>query len=226
MNSLKMRGIVFDLDGTLVNSLADLGESMNRVLTEMALPEHALGDYRRYVGDGIRMLVTRALPEAARSEEYVVRAVERLRVVYGARWDLKTRPYDGMAETLARMKALQLPLGVLSNKPHGLTLNVVERFFPPGTFAAVLGAEAGFARKPEPDGAIELARRLSVHAQDCLYVGDTATDMLTAHAAGMYPVGALWGFRDAEELLSSGARLLVKRPVDLIEIVASRMPSA
>jgi phosphoglycolate phosphatase len=213
-----MHAVVFDLDGTLVDSLADLGESMNAVLAELALPTHPLVDYRRFVGDGIRMLVFRAMPESARSQDHIADAVARLRSVYGARWDLKTRPYEGITETLSRLVALGFRLAVLSNKPHALTVSVVERFFPAGTFSAVLGAEAGFPRKPEPAGAIDLALRMSVRAQDCCYVGDTATDMLTARAAGMYSVGALWGFRDAEELLASGARCVAEQPRDLIRI--------
>ena len=221
-----MHAVVFDLDGTLVDSLADLGESMNEVLAALALPEHPLVDYRRFVGDGIRMLVLRSLPDSARSEESVAEAVARLRTVYGARWDLKTRPYAGIAEALSRLAALRLPLAVLSNKPHGMTVKIVERFFPQHTFSAVLGAEAGFQRKPDPEAAIELARRLSVRPENCYYVGDTATDMLTARAAAMYPIGALWGFRDAEELLASGARSLAAQPADLVEIVTKLVASA
>jgi len=221
-----MHVVVFDLDGTLVDSLADLGESMNSVLADLALPQHPLDAYRHYVGDGIRMLVVRALPEAARSEAVVTEAVARLRVTYGSRWDLKTRPYEGIADTLTRLIQHDARLAVLSNKPHGLTLRVVERFFPAGTFSAVLGAEAGFPRKPEPAAAIELARRLSVSPAHCCYVGDTATDMKTARAAAMYPIGALWGFRDAHELLASGAKSLAKKPPDLLAIVTARSRSA
>jgi phosphoglycolate phosphatase len=218
--------VVFDLDGTLVDSLADLGESMNEVLADLALPQHPLVAYRHFVGDGIRMLVLRALPENARSEESVAAAVSRLREVYGARWHLKTRPYPEICAVLRRLAALRLRLSVLSNKPHTLTLSVVERFFAPGTFTAVLGSEAGFPRKPEPAAAIELAHRLSVDAAQCCYVGDTATDMRTARAAGMYPIGALWGFRDAEELLASGAETLAEQPSDLVSIVSRLVESA
>lgn len=221
-----MDAVVFDLDGTLVDSLADLGESMNAVLTDLALPEHAIAEYRRFVGDGIRMLVLRALPEAARSEQLIDGAVAKLRTVYGARWDLKTRPYDGVIETVVALTALGVRLGVLSNKPHPLTVKVVERFFPLGAFSAVLGAEAGFPRKPDPAAALELARRLSVRPERCCYVGDTATDMLTARSARMYAVGALWGFRDADELLSAGARSLAAAPHDLIGLVKTPRSSA
>lgn len=220
-----MRAVVFDLDGTLVDSLADLGESMNEVLAELSLPQHPLVAYRRFVGDGIRMLVFRALPDSSRSDECVATAVARLRDVYGARWDRKTRPYAQTTETLRRLTDLGLRLGVLSNKPHAFTTSIVERFFSPSAFAAVLGAEAGFPRKPDPSAAIELARRLSVQPPECFYVGDTATDMQTARGAGMYAIGALWGFRDADELLSSGAQSLAERPSDVVTIVSAVLSS-
>jgi len=223
---VSVQAAVFDLDGTLVNSLADLGESMNAVLAELELPQHPLAAYRRFVGDGIRTLVVRALPETARSDERVSAAVERLRSVYGARWDLKTRPYDQMTDTLNSLGKLGLRLGILSNKPHPLTVRVVERFFPAGTFTAVLGAEAGFPRKPDPASALELARRLSVEASNCCYVGDTSTDMRTARAAGMYAIGALWGFRDADELSSSGAQALAETPSDVLRIARALVSSA
>jgi phosphoglycolate phosphatase len=221
-----MKAAVFDLDGTLVDSLADLGESMNTVLAALGLPEHPLDSYRRFVGDGIRMLVLRALPEPARSDDRIVAAVEMLRHVYGSRWDRKTRPYAEITEMLEQLRLRGIRLGVLSNKPHALTVRVAERFFAPNTFVAVLGAEAGFPRKPDPGVAIELARRLAVHAAECCYVGDTATDMRTARAAGMYAIGALWGFRDADELSSSGAHALATRPSEVISILTGLASSA
>lgn len=211
--------IIFDLDGTLVDSLADLGESVNVVLAERGLAPHSLDAYRGFVGDGIINLVRRALAPADATEIVVDQCVDRLRDVYGARWDRKTRPYPEMAQTIATLRGLHVELAVLSNKPHPLTRVIVERFFESGAFRAVLGAEAGFARKPDPGGALELARICEVAPEHCMYVGDTATDMQTALAASMRPVGVLWGFREAAELSAAGAATLVARPIEIVDLV-------
>ena len=216
---MNARGVVFDLDGTLVDSLADLGESVNCALVELGLEPHPLDVYRHFVGDGIVALVRRALGDAATSDSLVDDTVARVRAVYGARWDRKTRPYPGIAATVATLGSTGLVLGVLSNKPHALTTAIVARFFPSDSFRAVLGAEAGYARKPDPAGAFELARRCGLAPEHCLYVGDTATDMNTARRARMTPIGALWGFRDALELREAGAVVLIAEPRELIDVV-------
>ena len=215
--------IIFDLDGTLVDSLADLGESVNSVLGERGLPTHPLDAYRKFVGDGIVVLVRRALGDASASTKLVDDCVARVRAVYGGRWDLKTRPYPGVVPAVAQLRELGCMLAVLSNKPHPMTTVIVSRFFPEGSFHAVLGAEMGYARKPNPSGALELAARCGVAPARCLYVGDTATDMETASRAGMQSIGALWGFRDAAELKAAGASVLVARPSDLVEVLGDRM---
>lgn len=211
--------VIFDLDGTLVDSLADLGESMNAVLERLSLPIHPIAAYRRFVGDGIRNLVLRALPDGARDEATITRGTALLRSVYGSRWDLKTRPYEGIPTALEALRARGVRLAVLTNKPHPVSVKIVERFFPSGVFDAVLGAERGYPRKPDPGGALALASRLGATVQECAYVGDTATDMKTAVAAGMWPIGCLWGFRDADELLGAGARALAEFPHELVAMV-------
>lgn len=212
------RAVILDLDGTLVDSLADLGESMNFVLEKHGFPVHTIVAYAGFVGDGIRNLVLRSLPDG--SDEAVVSAcVSELRSVYAECWHVRTRPYAGMQPALVAFRSLRLKTAVLTNKPHGVALQVVSHFFDRSSFDEILGAECGFARKPDPAGALELARRLAVTPQECLYVGDTATDMRTAVAANMVGVGALWGFRGAAELEAAGAVHLIDRPSDIVKLL-------
>jgi phosphoglycolate phosphatase len=212
--------VIFDLDGTLVDSLADLGDSTNAVLSAEGFPAHPLDAYRHFVGDGIVNLMARALPCEARTEAVIARCTERLRHVYASRWDGKTTPYMGIHAALRLLRDADCRLGVLTNKPQAMARLIVERFFADAGFEVLLGAEAGFPRKPDPSGAIEVGRRLGAPADRCVYVGDTATDMRTAHAAGMAAVGVLWGFRDADELNHAGADRLVEAPLELGPVVA------
>jgi phosphoglycolate phosphatase len=215
----RFRAVLFDLDGTLLDTLADLGESMNAALAEIGAPGHRLDAYRRFVGDGVAKLAERALPEGRRDEATIGACVSAMGRIYGARWDRKTRPYPGIEETVEALRARGIAAAVLSNKPHDLTRAVVARFFPPDAFAAVEGARPDAARKPDPGAALAIAARLAVAPADVLYVGDTNTDMQTAVRAGMYAVGALWGFRDAAELAASGAQELISTPGEVLELL-------
>jgi phosphoglycolate phosphatase len=217
---MKHSAILFDLDGTLLDTLADLGNSMNAVLRESGFPEHGLSAYRYFVGDGVVNLVRRALPDDARRDEAVVHHVtDRMRAEYGRRWHEETRPYDGITELLAAARARGAGLAILSNKPHPATRAVVEHFFPGLAFDAVFGARPDVPIKPDPGAALEVARQLSRPPEEFLYLGDTDTDMRTAVAAGMFPVGALWGFREAEELRKAGARVLVAHPREVLALL-------
>lgn len=212
------RALIFDLDGTLLDSLADIGESVNFVLQEMGLATFSLSEYRTFVGDGMAMLARRVLPPGRRGEGDVSAVVARLKVVYSARATSKTRPYDGIAELLDAVEAAGLPQAVLSNKPHPLTVDLVRDLLGKWKFAAVLGERPGIPRKPDPAGALEIAAALSLPPAEILYVGDTPTDMATALAAGMPSVGVTWGFRSELELREAGAVHIARRPSDLLEL--------
>jgi phosphoglycolate phosphatase len=210
-----LQAVIFDLDGTLIDSLKDLADSMNEVLEKAELPVHPTSAYRRFVGDGIRNLVRRALPSNHRSDDCVGHFTDRMREVYALRWDRETAPYPGIPEMLSELQKRAVPLAVLSNKPHPMTAKVVRALLPSWKFEVVLGAEAGFARKPDPAGALETARRLNIAPDRIVYVGDSDTDMSTATAAGMRAVGALWGFRDAAELTAAGADIVIRHPCEI-----------
>jgi len=213
------RALIFDLDGTLLDSLEDLADAMNHVLGAAGLPTHAVAAYRYFVGDGIEMLVRRALPEGAADDATVARTVAAMGEEYDRRATRKTRPYPGIPELLDALFARGLPVAILSNKPHEATRQVVERLLPRWAFAAVRGARPEVPKKPHPAGALELASHLGVPPQDFLYLGDTGTDMRTARGAGMRAVGVLWGFRPAEELTAAGAEALVAAPGDLLPLL-------
>jgi phosphoglycolate phosphatase len=212
--------VLFDLDGTLLDTLQDLGDSMNAVLGVLGYPPHPIGSYRYFVGDGVEILARRVLPEPARYDEAIVQdCTKRMRAEYGRRWKDKTRLYDGIAELLDGLIRAGAKIAILSNKPHAATTEVVNHFFSKWHFHAALGARPGVPIKPDAGAALEVARMLEVAPGGFLYVGDTNTDMATAVAAGMFPVGALWGFRTEEELRSSGARALVGRPLEILDLL-------
>jgi phosphoglycolate phosphatase len=211
--------VLFDLDGTLLNTLEDLADSMNAVLRGHGFPEHPVDAYRYFVGEGTEELVRRTLPSDALGAELMHRYLLDLEAEYGRRWAIKTRPYPGIPEMLDALEAQGLPKAVLSNKPDPFTRLTVARLLDPWRFHPVRGARPGVPRKPDPTGALAIAAELGTAPAACLYVGDTSTDMQTATAAGMYPVGATWGFRPAEELTDSGARRLIDHPAHLLELL-------
>ena len=215
---MRCKAVLFDLDGTLLDTLGDLADSMNQVLADMGYPQHQTGDYRYFVGDGMEMLVSRSLPPGARKGHLVARGLAAVETEYGRRWSRTTRPYDGVPAMLDELQARGTPMAILSNKPEDFTRLTVSTLLKGWSFDAVCGARPGVPRKPDPAAALEIAARLGVRPSECLYLGDTATDMKTACRAGMYAVGALWGFREAAELEAAGARVLVEEPADFTEV--------
>ncbi len=223
--SLTAAAVIFDLDGTLIDSLADLGESMNTVLAARGFPAHPLERYKRFVGDGMVNLVRRALPEGSRHSPTIDACVGEMRAVYRGRWDWKTRLYPGIAELLDALVRRQLPLAVLSNKPDDSARLAVERLLARWRFALVVGTRPDLPQKPDPAGARLIARELGIDPARVVYLGDTDTDMRTATAAGMVAVGAVWGFRSVDELMATGARAVVEEPLELLAVVDSPLPA-
>lgn len=207
---------IFDLDGTLLDTLAEIADSMNGALSRLGYPTHDLRAYRYLTGDGVVALVTNALPPGARDEATLRRAGELLREEYLKNWGHKAKPYDGIPELLDALTAKHVSLNVLSNKMNEFTRMAIEQFLSRWAFDQVLGESAKFPRKPDPASALHIAERLGRRPSEVAYLGDTRTDMETAVAAGMYPVGALWGFRDKEELLASGARAVIAAPLEFL----------
>lgn len=217
---MQYKAVIFDLDGTLLDSLNDLANCMNDTLSRFGFPRHEVGAYRYFVGDGMRNLVCRAMPREVTDEKIIAACFAAMKEEYARRWNELTRPYPQIPELLQTLHSLGLKLAVLSNKPHEFTEMAVRELLPGIPFAAAFGERLGRPRKPDPAGALEILKILGVEAGQCLYLGDSSTDMRTATAAGVFPVGVLWGFRPAEELLANGARILLEKPLDLLKYMS------
>ncbi len=212
------QAIIFDLDGTLLDTLDDIADSANGVLAEYGYPPHSADDYRFFIGGGVDILFERALPESERRKDTIHACVERFRGVYKSGWDVKTRVYDGASELLDGLVQRGMKLAILSNKPHAFVGKCVTRYLSCWTFSPILGQRDGIPHKPDPTGAREIADELGIAPAEFLYLGDSATDMKTARAAGMFAVGALWGFRPEEEMREAGAQALIAEPTDLLDL--------
>lgn len=216
---MSYRACIFDLDGTLCDSVESIAWSGNHMLADLGMRQASLEDYKIFVGDGVDVLMHRLLrfggdEEASRFEE-----AKRIYTNYfreGCLYNVKA--YPGIMEALAELKRRGAKTAVLSNKPHENTKEVIDRVFGLDTFDLVQGQSDLFPRKPAPDGALSLARQLKAAPEECLYVGDTGTDMRTGRAAGMYTVGVLWGFRGREELEREGADRIIADAAELTEI--------
>lgn len=216
---MKFKAILFDLDGTLLDTIEDLTDSMNMVLNRLGLPGHTVETCKRFVGDGVEMFALRALPETHRDDASVARCAADMREVYRKRWSLKTRPYDGIPDLLDGLTQHNLRMAVLSNKPDDSTKEMVAELLSKWRFDPVVGARSSVPKKPAPTGALEISRYLDLPPEKFLYLGDTGTDMKTARAAGMFAVGVLWGFRTADELATSGAEVLIKHPAEALRLL-------
>jgi phosphoglycolate phosphatase len=215
----KYKAVLFDLDGTLLNSLNDIGNALNRVLLEHNFPTHELNAYKYFIGDGARKLVERALPDNEKNmDETIQTCLEKFKRDYGKYWNVETNLYPNISKMLDQLSDLGIRLAILSNKPDEFTQKNVEKYLSKWTFDVVFGQQPSIPRKPDPAGALAIAEKMKIHTSDFLYLGDTAVDMITARKAGMHPVGALWGYRTFTELKANGAFICIKEPLELFTI--------
>ena len=214
------RAAVFDLDGTLLDSLADIARAVNLTLEQLGYPTHSLEDFKGFIGEGVDILARKSLPkEVATDTAIVADVVEGYRRDYHRTWNQQTQPYPGIAELLDWLTSEQVPMAVLSNKPDGFTRLCVEQLLASWTFYPVFGERTGVPRKPDPAGALEIAQILQHPPSEIVYLGDTGVDMQTAKAAGMIAVGVTWGFRSADELRHAGAEFIIRTPNQLFDHV-------
>jgi phosphoglycolate phosphatase len=210
-------GVIFDLDGTLLDTIEDIAQTMNLVFGRRGYPFFSIEDCMRMVGDGMEVLVRRALPCGSDDEALMGEIVQEYREAYSRAWRDHSRPYPGVLELLEGLKARGVRSAVLSNKSHPFTETMTRELLP-FDFEIVRGALPGVPFKPDPAAALQIASEMEVPPAGFVFVGDTDIDMETARAAGMYPAGALWGFRDAANLKAGGASVLLASPGDLLRL--------
>ncbi len=214
---MRYKCIIFDLDGTLLNTLEDLADSFNYALEAYGYPIHPVEAYRYFIGNGARKAVERSLPETARIDITIEKVLATFKYWYDGHYHIKSKPYPGINELLASLRQLELKLAVLSNKPHDFTLNCVQHYFS-DTFDWVQGHMDEYPRKPDPASAKYILKKLGVSTDQTIFVGDTATDINTAKNSGLASVGVAWGFRGEQELTQAGADYIIKHPLDLLQI--------
>lgn len=219
---MQLRAVIFDLDGTLVDSLGDIADAMNHALAHHGLPVHPESAYLRFIGEGVKELVRKVVPAGREALHEPVLATYRAH--YDAHLFDRTVPYPGLPEVVAALAGEGVRLAVLSNKSDGFVKRLVARLLPGVPFAGVYGERPGVPRKPDPTAALGLAAELGVPPGACGFVGDTSVDMDTARAAGMYGVGVTWGFRDEQELRTHGARAVATTADELLAALRTARP--
>ncbi|MBN1551895.1 HAD family hydrolase [bacterium] len=217
----RFQAVVFDLDGTLLDTIGDISDSMNTVLKARGFPLHSESEFKMYIGDGIEEFAERSIPAEMRSEVLIRELVREMRAIYRERWQCNTKPYPGVPELLDWLTVQEIKLAVLSNKPHDFTNEMIRALLSRWKFNPVMGACPEIPRKPDPAGAFKLLERVGLQGDNVLYLGDSENDMLTANASGMHAVGVSWGFRSEACLQEAGAEWVIGHPCDLKDIIQS-----
>ena len=212
-------GLIFDLDGTLVDSLQGISDSLNLALTASGLPVHPPAVVRGFIGNGARILIQRAAPPDA-SEELLDTVEKAFKADYNSTWPSGTFVYDCVIDLLETLQTRGYPLAVLSNKPHPFTEAMVSQMFPSIRFSSVLGQRPGIPHKPNPAGALEIAKALRRLPENCAIIGDSTMDIETARNSGMRAVAVTWGFHDPGRLIAAGADVMVDAPEELLAVFA------
>ena len=208
-------GLIFDLDGTLVDSLPGIAHSLNRALEKLGLPGHDEPQVRRFIGNGSLELARRAVPEGS-PDALALKVEAAFKHDYATSWQDGTAPYAGIPECLETLAAAGFPLAVLSNKPHAFTVEIVAHLFPGIPFSPVFGQRPDIPRKPHPEAALHIARHWRLSPENCRFIGDSTIDMATADSAKMPAIAVTWGYHDAHSLHRAGANHLVENPQDLL----------
>lgn len=215
---MKYKAVIFDLDGTLVNSIKDIADAMNKVLTKKNYTTYTYEVYKTFVGSGLKNLVIKALPSEASTEKEVDKSVKEMLEIYSKNCTNKTVPYDGVIDLLQELEKLNLKISILSNKEDSLTKKVASTILP-DIFSPVLGLKEEALKKPNPTVALQIAKEIEVNPEEIIFVGDSDVDMQLAKNAGFLPIGVFWGFRSKQELIENGAATVLEAPLDLLKLL-------
>jgi phosphoglycolate phosphatase len=213
------KAVLFDLDGTLLYTLKDVADAMNKALVHFGFSPHPVDAYKYFIGESVETEAHRALPESARDPEFVRKVAVYSEEIYDKCWGDNTHPYTGIPELLTELQHRGISLVILSNKNDRFTKVMVKKLLPDWQFKIVQGALPDIPLKPDPAMALQIVKKLRIPPEQFLYLGDTNTDMQTAVSSGMFPVGCIWGYRTADELLKSGAKALIHKPEEVLKIL-------
>jgi phosphoglycolate phosphatase len=216
---MKYKAVIFDLDGTLLDTLEDIANSVNTGLSSMGLPVHKIEAYKPFIGEGREALAIKALPHDQRIPDKINLLLDYINREYLSHWPDNTHLYPGIEEMLDCLYSRNIQMAILSNKPQEFTDVMVSRYLSKWHFEVIAGAVPSIPKKPDPAMAQQICEKMSLLPSQCVFLGDSEIDIKTAHRAGMFSVGATWGFRSAQELISSGARTLITYPSELLKLI-------
>ncbi|MDR0908805.1 MAG: HAD family hydrolase [Spirochaetaceae bacterium] len=216
---MKIQGIIFDLDGTLLNTIEDLGDSVNEVRALHGLPPLSPAQYKLKVGLGFKVLIEKSFPEKQLSESEMEIALQKFQECYARNYLKKTAPYPGIPDLLEGLQTMGIKLAVNTNKKQAYTEKLIQHNFPGIDFRDIIGEQPAYPKKPDPAAAISIINKMNLKSSEVIYIGDSKTDIETGRNAGLDTLGVLWGFRDEAELRSAGATHIVSRPDEILELV-------
>jgi phosphoglycolate phosphatase len=220
--SWMIKGVIFDLDGTLLDTLEDIADSANEALNLAGFKSHPLDEYRFYVGNGVENLVKMMLPKGC-DDHMIARIVDDFKSAYERNYANKCQPYPGITDLLQKLRERGILMGVCSNKPDAFTQIMVKQYFKNIEFLAVTGERAGLPRKPDPAMVHYILEKMNLMADECLFVGDSDVDVKTANNSGLRSVGVKWGFRPIQELIDAKVTFTVTHPKEILDLLDSSM---